>query len=87
LLNEIFVGLAIAGFVALVTFLLSAYLWMYQVKENHLTHIQKGVERTADEAVLTNIKLSELAIREEERHKAEIRAFEDLKTLIRTQGL
>lgn len=81
------IGLAIAGFVAFVSFLIYAHVWMDQVKHNHLTHIQRGVERTADAASETNTKLAELAIREDERHKQQQQQFEDLKTLIRTQGL
>lgn len=60
---------------------------MSTVKENHLTHIQAGVERTADEATKTNSQLAELAIREDERHKQQLQAFEELKAHIRVHGL
>lgn len=83
MLNDVLVGLAIAAFVAFVTFLLSAHQWMHAVKENHLAHIQKGVERTADAADNTNTKLAELAIREEARHAAQLQALADLKDHIR----
>lgn len=77
-------GVAFSLFVGIVIY---AYRWMDSVKENHLTHIQADVTRTANAAVQTNAQLLELAIREDERHKQELAAFDDLKMLIRTRGL
>lgn len=77
-------GAAFSIFVGLVIYI---YRWMDSVKENHLTHIQAGVEKTAAAAIQTNQQLAELAIREEMRHEQEQQSFEDLKTLIRTRGL
>ncbi len=77
-------GAAFSVFVALVIYF---YRWMDSVKENHLTHIQTAVEKTATAAVQTNAQLLELSIREGERYAAQQQEFSYMRELIRTRGL
>jgi hypothetical protein len=59
-------GSSFALFVALVIYV---YRWMDAVKDNHLTHIQSAVEKTAALTSESNDRMKELAIREDERHR------------------
>lgn len=79
--------IASMAFGLICAFLIFAYRWMDSVKDNHLKHIQKAVESSADSALKTHSAMLELAIREEERFKAQAKDFEDMKYLIRTRGL